>query len=100
MTRKELYENKLQMDYPLNSTSFEDTSRRAISIARDSHIRKKALWFLLTISLKSQLNLKTLILNDHLIYRCISEHPCKFMDVFLLAIDKKEKTRWSSLRGN
>ncbi len=41
MIRKELHENKLQMDYSLNSTSFEDASRRAISIARDSHIRKK-----------------------------------------------------------
>ena len=45
MTRKELYENKLQMDYSLNSTSFEDTSRRAISIARDSHIRKNFIVF-------------------------------------------------------
>lgn len=45
MIRKELHENKLQMDYSLNSTSFEDTSRRAISIARDSHIRKNFIVF-------------------------------------------------------
>ena len=45
MIRKELHENKLQMDYPLNSTSFEDTSRRAISIARESHIRKNFIVF-------------------------------------------------------
>ena len=41
MIRTEMHENKRQMDYPLNSTSFEDTRRRATSIARDSHIRKK-----------------------------------------------------------
>lgn len=39
MIRKELHEKNCR--WTLNSTSFEDTSRRAISIARDSHIRKK-----------------------------------------------------------